>query len=288
MKTEKKRPSGRVSWTLGSAVLVGLACAGWATHAGADDFNLITAKANASLGTFFNSNSLKIRVDGELDDLPGTPIDWDNTFGKGEKNRFRLDGVWRFTDKHHMRVMLTDYSVSETATLERDIQWGDDYILAGSRATGKLGFSVAEVAYEYAFKHKENMELAVTAGIHWTTFEAKLTANLDTSVGDLQGQLGGKASADAPLPVFGARGMWRLGGDFYLEAMVQWFALSIDQYSGGLVNYRGALIWQPRQWVGIGVGYDSFNVDVDVKKKNFKGTMDWTYQGPQVFFNVGF
>ena len=288
MKTESIRPVRRVSWTLGSAAVVGLACAGWATVAGADDFNLITAKANASLGTFFNSNSLKIRVDGELDDLPGTPIDWDNTFGKGEKTRFRLDGVWRFTDKHHMRVMLTDYSVSETATLERDIQWGDDYILAGSRATGKLGFSVAEVAYEYAFKHKENMELALTAGIHWTTFEAKLTANLDTSVGDLQGQLGGKASVDAPLPVFGARGMWRLGGDFYVDAMVQWFALSIDQYDGSLINYRGALIWQPRQWVGVGVGYDSFNVDVDVKKKDFKGSIDWTYQGPQVFFNVGF
>jgi len=267
---------------VGAAALLGAAA-----PAAADDFNLITAKASASLGTFFNSNDLKIRVDGKADEI-GTEIDWASTFGGGEQSRFRLDGVWRFNERHHMRVMVTDYSTSRTETLDQDIQWGDDYILAGSKATGKIGFSIAEVAYEYAVKHKENMELALTAGIHWTTFEAKLTANLDTSVGDLQGQLGGKASVDAPLPVFGARGMWRLGGDFYLDAMVQWFALSIDQYSGQIINYRAAAIWQPRQWIGIGVGYDSFNVDVDVKKDSFKGTMDWTYRGPQVFFSVGF
>jgi hypothetical protein len=287
MRFPGKHSSGPLSFAAlaaRAAMLAALACA---PSAGAEDFNLITAKGGASLGTFLNSNDLKIRVDGEAGDI-GTKIDWSNTFGAGEKSRFRLDGVWRFTPRHHLRVLVTDYSTSQTETLERDIEWGDDFIKAGSEATGEVGFSIAEVAYEYALKHTENVELALTAGIHYTSFEAKLTADLDTSIGDLQGQLGGKASVDAPLPVFGARGMWRLGGDFYLDAMVQWFALSIDQYSGGLLNYRGAAIWQPKQWVGIGVGYDYFNVDVDVKKTNFKGTMDWTYKGPQIFFNVGF
>jgi hypothetical protein len=287
MRIKRESAVCRGAWLTGIVTAVGLAAAGWTTTAGAEDFNLITAKANASLGTFLNSNELKIRVDGEAGDI-GTVIDWGDTFGGGEQSRFRLDGVWRFNEKHHLRVMLTDYSTSRTRTLKEDIEWGDDYILAGSSTTGKVGFSIAEVAYEYALKHKENMELALTAGIHYTTFEAKLTARLDTSIGDQQGQLGGKASVDAPLPVFGARGMWRLGGDFYLDAMIQWFALSIDQYDGSLINYRGAVIWQPKQWVGIGAGYDVFNVDVDVKKKSFTGSMDWTYKGPQIFFNVGF
>jgi hypothetical protein len=284
MRFPGKHSSGSPSFAAIAAAAAMLACTPAAV---ADDFNLIAAKGSASLGPFLNSNDLKIRVDGEAGNI-GTKIDWSNTFGAAEKSRFRLDGVWRLTPKHHLRLMVTDYSTSQTGKLERDIEWGDDFIKAGSSATGKIGFSIAEVAYEYALKHKENMELALTAGVHYTSFEAKLTANLDTSVGDLQGQLGGKASVDAPLPVFGARGMWRLGGDFYIDAMAQWFALSIDEYSGGLVNYRAAAIWQPKRLVGIGVGYDYFNVDVDVKKSNFKGMMDWTYKGPQVFFNVGF
>lgn len=283
--TSFRSRESRKSWTA-MAVAATFLCPVALPAAAADDFNLITAKANASLGTFINKSTMTIRVDGELSE--GTEFDWEDTFGKGEKTRFRLDGVWRFTEKHHVRVMLTDYSKSQTETLDRDVNWGGDLILAGSSVTGKIGFSIAEVAYEYALRHKDNMELALTAGVHYTTLEAKLTADIQTPGGGLGGQLGGKASVDAPLPVFGARGMWRLGGNFYLDAQVQWFALSIDQYDGSLLNYRGAVLWQPRQWVGIGVGYDSFNVDVDVKKDSFKGSLDWTYQGPQVFFSVGF
>ena len=266
-----------------SAIVLGVAAASAAV---ADDFSLISAKGYASLGTFSNDNSLKIRLDG--DTSGGDEVSWSDTFGKGEKTRFRFDGVWRFSERHHLRAMYTDYSLSRTETLDEDIQWGDDLILAGSSATGKLAFSVAELAYEYGFRRGDNLELALTAGIHYTTFEAKLTADVQTPGGGVSDQLGGKASVGAPLPVFGARALWHLGGNFYLDAMAQWFALSIDQYDGSLVNYRAALLWQPKKWVGLGVGYDSFNVDVDVDKDTFRGTLDWTYEGPQVFFNFGF
>ena len=39
---------------------------------------------------------------------------------------------------------------------------------------------------------------------------------------------------------------------------------------------------------GIGLGYDNFTIDVEVDRANFAGTMDWTYSGPQAFFNLSF
>jgi hypothetical protein len=96
------------------------------------------------------------------------------------------------------------------------------------------------------------------------------------------------ASVDAPLPVIGLRGMWRIGGNFYVDAQAQYFALSFDDFDGSIVNYRAAFIWQPSKYVGIGLGYDSFTIDVDVEKDRFTGSMDWTYEGPQAFFNVSF
>jgi hypothetical protein len=270
------------------AAAIALGCLGVAPAAWAEDFSLITEKGQASLGTFLNRSKLKIRVDGSGGEI-GTKIDWDDTFGRGEQARFRLDGVWRFTDRHHLRLMLTDYSASRKESLDQDIQWGEDLILAGSSVKGSIGFTILEAAYEYAFRHDENLELALTAGLHYTTFEAKLVADIQAGGGGVSGQLGGKASVDAPLPVFGARGMWRLNdSSFYLDAQFQWFALSIDEYDGSLINYRASLIWQPKKLIGIGVGYDSFNVNVDVKRTLFKGTLDWTYQGPQVYFNIAF
>jgi len=254
--------------------------------AAAEDFNLIAQKGQASLGSFLNNSTLKIRLDGE--DSRGTNVNWGDTFGNHEASRFRLDAVYRFSGRHHLRLMYTDYSLSVTRTLDEDIDWGDDVLLAGSSVRARHSFAVIEAAYEYAFRHTDNMELAGTVGLHYTQFTASLEGNLDSSGGGIGGEVGGKAAVDAPLPVVGLRGMWRLGHDFYLDAQLQYFALAIDQYDGSLVNYRAALFWQPKKSVGVGVGYDSFNVNVDVTKDRFTGSMDWTYQGPQIFYNIGF
>lgn len=260
----------------------------------ADDFNLITARGSLSLGSFLNASNLKIRVNQleSTDDLdPGfrNPFfDWSNTLGNPNVVRFRLDGLWRISNKHHLRFMWTDYSLTRSATLQKDVAWGSDVIEVGADVRGKHGFSVTEVAYEYAFRSDENLELALTAGLHYTTFLAQLTSEVSTPEGELTGTLGGKASVDVPLPVFGGRALWRIGGDFYLDAMAQWFALSIQGYSGSLVNYRGSVTWQPQQWLGIGLSYDYFGTNLDVRKRDFNGSVDWSYSGPQLFLNIGF
>ena len=53
-------------------------------------------------------------------------------------------------------------------------------------------------------------------------------------------------------------------------------------------NLRAIVLWQPRQWLGIGLGYDRFAVDLNVAKDRFDGSLDWTYQGPMIFYSVGF
>jgi len=253
----------------------------------ADDADLIAGKGYVSLGAFTNSSDLKIRVDGEAGET-GTEVNWNTKFGDDADTRLRLDGLYRFTPKHHLRMMYTDYSRSATRTLDQDIEWQGDTILAGSSVKGETSFSILEAAYEYGFHPSEDLEFGLSAGLHWAAFEASIKTDIQTPGGEASDTLGGKASVDLPLPVFGGRALWRMGGDFYLDAMVQWFALSIDEYDGSIMNYRAALVWQPSKWVGLGVGYDSFNVDLDVDKDKFHGSIDWTYSGPQVFYNISF
>ena len=273
----------------GSTASVLLALAGACilpTTSLAEDVALADQKFQFSLGTFVNKSTMTIRADGTIGD--GTTINWQDTFGDQEASRFRLDGYWRFKERHHLRMMYTDYSKSRTATLDRDIEWNGETIPVSASATGTLGFEIIELAYEYDFARSPDRDLVLSAGLHWTQFSAAIRASIETPGGGIDDSYGSKVSVDAPLPVFGARGMWRLGRNVYLDAQVQYFALAIDQYDGSLLNYRAAIIWQPKKWIGIGAGYDSFKVDVKVDGDNFKGRMDWTYQGPQVFFNFAF
>lgn len=275
----------RGSWAVGLTALACLALT--PADALADDFNLIGQKWQLSLGTFINESDLEIRFDGVAGD-EGTPVDWGNTFGKKDATRFRLDGVWRFSEKHHLRLLYTDFSRSRTETLQEDIEWNGETLPVNASATATLGFEIYELAYEYAFLQAENYEVAAGIGLHYTTFEASLRATIDSPTGGGSTTVGGPASVDAPLPVIGAHGMWRVGGDFYLDGLAQFFALSIDEYDGSIINYRAALIWQPKKAFGLGVGYDYFNIDVDVDGSKFKGSMDWTYSGPQIFLNFTF
>ena len=250
----------------------------------ADD-NLIDARGQVSLGSFLNNSELKMRVDGQSSE--GTVVDWGSTFGDEDVTRFRLDGVWRVSDRHHVRVMYTDYSSQQVDTSGQDITWQGDTIPANTQIRGKQSFSIVEAAYEYAFMHSEKYELAGSIGLHYASFEASLKSEVPAPGGGTV-SLGGPAKVDAPLPVIGGRGMWRMNGDFYFDAQAQFFALSFDGFDGDIVNYRLAFTWQPKRSVGVGVGYDSFTIDVDVDKSDFVGAMDWTYSGPQVFFNYSF
>jgi hypothetical protein len=248
--------------------------------------SLIEGRGFLSVGTFANSTALDIRLDPSTS-LPGTEIDWDQRFGLEHSKRFRLDGLWRFTPKHHLRVLYTDYSQTDRATLASEIQWGDDLFPVNAQVTGTLGFEVMEAAYEYAFVTSDRAEIAGSVGLHYTTLEARLSATV-TSPTTGSRSIGGPRSVDAPLPVVGLRGMWRLGGQVYLDAQAQYFSLAIDDIKGSLYNYRAALIWQPTRRVGLGAGYDAFGVDVDLRQDEFRGKVDWVYRGPQLFVSVAF
>jgi hypothetical protein len=253
----------------------------------ADDFSLIQQKAQVSLGVFTNASEVNIRVDAEGEE--GTKFDWGRTVGdEGDVTRFRLDGVWRINPRHHVRMMYTDYSSDQSRTIDRDIVWQGDTFPANATVRSHLGFQIIEAAYEYGFINSDKYELAASAGLHMAKFNASLKATVDLGGGGGTVEIGGPAKVDAPLPVVGVRGMWRMGGNFYLDAQAQYFALSFDDFDGSIVNYRAAVIWQPSQWVGIGAGFDSFGIDVDVEKERLTGSLDWEYSGPQVFFNVSF
>lgn len=268
-----------------SACAIALIWAGMPA-AQAEDVNLIQQKGQVSLGTFINNSELKIRVNGESQE--GSIVDWDNTFGDKDVTRFRLDGLWRINERHHVRMMYTDYSRSRTEIIEEEIVWDDDTFPVNTTVRAEQGFEIIEAAYEYAFIHSDKYELAGSAGLHYTTFDVSLTADVVAPGGGGTVSIGGPASVDAPLPVIGAHGMWRMGKNFYLDAHAQFFALSFDDYDGSIINFRAAVIWQPKKYIGIGAGFDSFKIDVDVEKERFTGSMDWTYSGPQIFFNVSF
>jgi hypothetical protein len=249
--------------------------------------NVLADTFHISLGTFIVNTDTTLRLDGEAGEQ-GQDIDWERNFGEGDAYRFRLDGYWRFAERHKLRALVFSSSRSGSRTFEEDISWGGETFPASATVDGDFKFSIYELAYEYAFMRRENYELAASFGVHYTDYEASLGATVSGNGGATNRRIDRGGSIGAPLPVVGLRGTWLLSQTFSLDVSGQFFALTYGDIDGNLQDYRVLLNWQPSRWVGLGVGYNHFVLDVDVDSSNFRGKMDWAYHGPMIFYSASF
>lgn len=274
--------------SLKSVLLASLVLAPFPALAG-DAPSLLDDSFYVALGTFILNSDTEVSLNGDV--AEGTPVDWEQTFGDNDVTRVRLDGYWRFGDsgRHKVRAVVFSASRKDSGSIDEDIEWGDVTYPANVELKGETGFDVIELAYEYAFLRRDKYELTGTIGLHYTNLSLTLTGegtiNGETPV---SGTIREKGSVGAPLPVIGLRGLWSLSHDFWLDVSAQIFALSIDEYDGNLQDYRLALVWQPKKWAGLGLGYNRFKVDVDVSKSNFDGSLNWSYDGPMIFYSASF
>lgn len=248
--------------------------------------NLLTDDFQISIGTFGIKSEPTVKLRGDVGD--GDKVDFGRTLGGGDVFRARADVQWRFTERQKVHFGAFGLNQSKSKVLDRDIEWGDEIYPVNAKVEFSSDFWVIQAVYDYSFLRRENYEVGASIGVHWTSVSAAIKLKLDVNGNPVTDSRSESASVDLPLPVVGVRGQWKLPYDFWLEGSAQYFALSIDEYDGNLQDYRVFLTWQPRKWVGVGVGYERFTVNVDVNKKNFDGSLDWTYDGPIIFYSVSF
>lgn len=240
-----------------------------------------------SLGTYLVNTDATIRLDGTTQNA-GTRVDWDRTFGDATATQFRLDAMWRFAERHKLRALWFNTSRSQSRTIDEEIDWGGETFPVDAKVKGEVNWDIYELAYEYSFLRRDTYEVSASIGAYYATFDSSLSATITDPGGTTQRNARGDASVDLPLPVLGLRGLWVLPYDLSLDVSGQWFSLSFDQYSGNLQDYRATLTWQPKTWIGVGVGYDWFLAHGDVDASDFKGNLDWNFHGPMIYYSVSF
>jgi hypothetical protein len=250
--------------------------------------SLLTDTFQVALGTFIITSEPSVQLKGDTGS--GDTVDFDEALGGGDSQRIRFDSFWRFGDsqRHKLKLIAFDMSRENSRTFDEEIEWGGDIYPVDARIDAEFNFTVIEAAYEYAFVKRDRYELDGSIGLHYTSMDSSLKAKAEFSGGTLTEDISNSASADLPLPAFGLRGIWDLTHNFWLDATAQYFALSIDEFDGSLQDYRVMVTWQPKKWLGIGLGYNRFEVDVDVDKSDFEGSLDWTYSGPMIFYSASF
>jgi hypothetical protein len=272
------RPNARLLVPTAAVLLAAVAPA---VHAEAGD--PLSDRFNIQLGGFLLSTETTLRVDGEFE--RGTEIDSERDLGLKDSDRFRIDAYWRIAPKHKIRLMYFDTSNEADKTLERTIEFQDTEYLVGLDVHAKTETQVTELAYEYTFLKRDTYDLSGSFGIHNLKFQTSLGGELN---GNPLPSLQNTAEANGPLPVLGLHGVWRFNDQFYIDAMVQYFSISFDQYDGSVTDLTASAVWQFSKHVGVGAGWNNFITKVDVDGGDFHGALRWKYGGARIFLTASF
>jgi opacity protein-like surface antigen len=254
------------------AILLFMAAPAAADSVDGDRFSL-------SLGVFITDRDTEAELDGSIDD--GTNTDFEKDLGLDSSDTvFRVDGYFRFNERHRVDFSVFDLSRSASKQIERDIQWGDTLYTIDTAIKTDVDLAIYKAAYTYSFLNREDGYLGATAGFYVADSKASLKEQTlgSAEVGELT----------APLPVIGLRGEYAFSDRWSFRASGEFFFVEYENIDGSLVDLYAGIDYRVLDNMSVGLGFNSVTIDVDASKSNFDGGLDWKYAGGLLFLKFNF
>ncbi len=192
-------------------------------------------------------------------DIGDASIDLENFLGLSENESVaRLDGYWRFAKKHRLGFGYYGLRRDATHVFEDTVIIGGEPWYVGAKVATELDMDFFTIAYAYSFYQNEKWEIAGTIGAYWVKVQTTLAlaAALDNGVDPplAASDRFESETVEAPLPLIG------LSFDYYITPKWMatfkggYFQLSLDQFSGRILNLGAKLEYQFTKMFGLGLG----------------------------------
>ena len=237
-------------------------------------------KFSVSLGVFITDRNSNTSI-GVSGDPMGTPVDLETDLGLDTSDTvFRLDGYYRFNDKHRIDISAFDLSRTSAKTIEKDIDWNGTIYPIDTTVKGEFDLNIYKLAYTWAFMRRDKGYLGATAGLYIADIGTRLSA---PNIAERSG-----GSVTAPLPVVGLRGEYQISDKWSFRASGEFFALEYEDFDGSLIDLYAGIDYQLFEHAAIGVGLNSVTIDLGIESTDLNGELDWRYDGGLLFLKIDF
>ncbi|WP_455221321.1 hypothetical protein [Kaarinaea lacus] len=202
----------------------------------------------------------------------GVSISPEDTLGlESEQLVLRLDGYYRFNEKHSLTYSW--YSINSTGNklVEEEFTWVDENgntvtIPIGASAQARLDYDIFKVGYLWSFYHSNKVELSAGGGLHIT----RVTIALDVNVTN-QGPIDTKdVKTTVPLPVLSFGLSYRVTPKFHWYLKSEAFALAVDDWEGVYTDNTLGLEYRFWKNLGIGTGLGNNSLKITEKTGEYK------------------
>lgn len=237
--------------------------------------NVIEDRLRIEVNLFGASPQTQMRVD-ESTTLPGTVIDAEKDLGLDD---FQVLPQVEFTllpgERHLVRLSAFAIHRSAEKNIEKEISFDNEDYFVGELVNSRLNLTMFGLTYGYRFLVRQRAELSATFGIQIADVEANAVVRSRV--------VRESESGVAPLPLIGVEGRFDFTPRWAVEARAQYLTVNVSDVDGSILDARLALTWRLNPYLALGLGYRTFQIDVDSKDDATPGFVDLSIGGPLLF-----
>lgn len=233
-----------------------------------------------TVGGFRPSITTEIRLD-VSPQAPGSYINLEQDLQLNDSEILtQYYASFRITPRISIEANFFEIGRSAQSQLSGAIQFGDTLFPINTAVSTAFDTSVATIGLRWSFLQTEHIELAATGGAYWMSIEAGIESS-----GSALNEI---AKADSPLPMAGLSFGWNLTPKLQLMIAGEYLPVDYADFDGVIASYRSGLRFSVFENLGVGVGYDILDVDVDSQSSSFSGFVKYRQQGPKAFVSMRF
>ena len=251
-------------------------CLGYAQESRATN-PLLVDRWRVTVGAFFSYQDSQLKASGSV---PGDEVDFNNRVGVDDSETAPIVMArWRFGEKWSLWGQAWTTSNRGQSVLTEDVVWQDLVFRAGTNVAGGIESTVVRLFFGRTFSTGPRHEFGAGLGLHWLEVEAFLQGDVLTSFGNV-GFTRSSVDAALPLPNIGAWYQYAITDRWLIGARVDWLSASVGDYSGSLWNGTVSVQWQLTNHFGLGLNYQLFQLNGDVRDENWRGGAELSNHGP--------
>lgn len=250
-----------------------------AIHLTAKTKEPVDQRFSISLSSFITDRSTKTRYDSPLTE--GTNVDFEGELGLDRRQSvFRIDGHYKLSKRHRVDFGTFDLSRSSSTAVQEKIRWGQKTFEIDTVINTQLGLSIYKAAYTYSLIEREKGYLGVTGGLYTARSKFNLA---EEHIGEYD-----VVDFTTPLPVIGLRGEYKLAKRWTARASAEFFIVDLGDINGSLADLFASIDYRVSDHVSLGVGANTVNLNVNLEKEIFRGSLDWRYSGLLMFIKLNY
>lgn len=219
-----------------------------------------------------------IRVDPTLA-TQGTLINAEDDLGLDDNKLLALAEITLLPGERHL-IRLSGFSLRRSARkqIDQTIVFDDQTYLPGEPVDSTLNFTSVGLTYGYSIVKTRSVDIALSFGVQIVEVEANALVRRRV--------VRESETAITPLPLVGIEGRFDFNERWSFEARAQYLSVEYDEIDGSVLDARAALTWRMNPHLVFGLGYRTFEVQVDSRDIDDPGIFDLQMAGPLLFMRA--